>query len=71
VDASIAIGKYAAVNVAKGWKFDSKNYRWNTDELPYHADPSVEPTPIRVKRANGKFRHSFPPYSITVLQFTR
>jgi hypothetical protein len=71
VAASIAIAKYAAVNVARGWEFDRDNYEWRTESKPYHADPDAPPTPFRIKRSNGRFKHVFPPYSITVLQFTR
>ncbi len=29
---------------AKGWIFDKDNYQWETDSVPYHADPDKPPT---------------------------
>jgi len=54
---------------AETWTFNSSNYRWNTDKLPYHADPDKAPTEgkISVKKS---FAYKFPPYSITVIRFS-
>jgi hypothetical protein len=55
---------------AKGWVFDKNNYQWETDSMPYHADPDKPPALYSVDNVSENFETSFPPYSITVLQFT-
>ena len=50
--------------------FDKDNYQWETDSAPYHADPDKPPTLYSVDNVSESFETSFPPYSITVLQFT-
>lgn len=55
---------------AKTWVFDKNNYQWNTDSAPFHADPNKPPTLFSVDDVSENFNYSFPPFSITVLQFT-
>lgn len=52
---------------AKVWKFDSDNYKWDTSDTPYHADPSNPPTESSINNAGEKFNFEFKPYSITVI----
>jgi alpha-L-arabinofuranosidase len=66
--AVININGFIPSNNAKIWKFDSENYKWKTDEQPYHADPSSPPSESSIGNAGGKFSYEFKPYSITVLQ---
>ncbi len=63
----INITGYTPSNEAKVWKFDKDNYKWDTSEQPYHANPSNPPSESGIWNAGEKFTYEFKPYSITVL----
>ncbi len=54
---------------AKGWSFNKTNYIWETEVLPYHADPDEPPKSFNLHGGTNGFNCDFPAYSITVLQF--
>jgi alpha-L-arabinofuranosidase len=67
-NAAISINGYVSSRDAKIWKFDKDNYKWVTDEQPYHADPSKPPTEYSINNAGEKFNFEFKPYSVTVIK---
>ena len=60
---------FAPNSPANGWTFSSTNYAWQTGAVPYHAAPDSAPPSLLPRAAPVPFRTTFPPYSITVLQF--
>ncbi|MGH7442060.1 MAG: discoidin domain-containing protein, partial [bacterium] len=54
---------------AATWTFDASNYAWETSSVPYHADPDLSPTTGTDTGVATGYTHSFPPFSITVLNF--
>ena len=69
-DAGMDIRHFVPNVEARRWTFDSSNYAWSTNSQPYHADPDKPPTLATETGVGPSFRHSFPPGSITVFQFT-
>ncbi len=70
-DAVVSVGPFVPNDTARGWSFDSSNYRWvTTGSTPYHADPDAAPSTFTAAGSRGAFPVTFRPFSITVLQFT-
>jgi alpha-L-arabinofuranosidase len=69
VQTDLRMRGFRAAGKGRCFTFDKTNYQWKTDQPPYHADPSKAPTetPLKVKSA---FTHTFPAYSITVMEFS-
>jgi|DewCreStandDraft_4_1066084.scaffolds.fasta_scaffold27735_1 alpha-L-arabinofuranosidase len=67
----ISITGYSPSNDAKIWRFDKENYKWDTSEQPYHANPSNPPSEFSINNAGEKFNFDFKPYSITVIQLKK
>jgi hypothetical protein len=53
---------------ARCWTYDATRYKWDTTKVPYHAEPNLSPT-MRDLQAKEALHHTFPPSSITVIQF--
>lgn len=65
---AISINGYNPNNKAKILRFDKNNYKWDTREQPYHADPSNPPEEMYINIAGAKFNFEFRPYSVHVIQ---
>ena len=59
---------FVPASKAARWTFDRRHYRWNTNAVPFHADPDQEPTGGMETAIGPSFQYSFPPASITVFQ---
>jgi hypothetical protein len=68
-DASIALTSFTPATTSTRYSFDAANYTWETTTLPFHAEPDLPPTSGTEQGVSASFRHLFPPYSITVLEF--
>jgi hypothetical protein len=68
-DASIAMQSFIPAATSTRYSFDAANYTWVTTTLPFHAEPDLPPTSGVEQGVSASFRHLFPPYSITVLEF--
>jgi hypothetical protein len=67
-EAALDLKGFKPAKTGRCWTYDAKCYKWDTTSLPYHANPNLPPVVTTLKVKTG-FRHSFPPTSITVLQF--
>ncbi len=69
-DAALDFSGFSPNPQAATWTFDASNYAWTTASTPYHASPDLSPTAGSDTGVASGYVHSFPPYSLTVLNFT-
>ena len=67
-ETEINISNHKKLKNATVWSFDKSNYKWDTSEQPYHANPSNSPTKSKIKTGKSGLKYTFPPYSITVIE---
>lgn len=65
-EAEIRIDGFVPSEIAEIYTFDSSNYVWHFNDVNSYADPDTPPSHSRT-RVGSSFKHTFQPYSITII----